>query len=337
MTVGEFIKEKREKAGYSMYTLGEKVGVSAQYINDIEKNKKKTPPTEETLNKISKALKLAENDTTELLFLAALERTPDRIKKELETLNVFNLSTKTMLSLLKTDRYLTIFSQLRKHINTNNIDISSLSIALNIDISKLNKLMLGNYVLDIKELYNIYSYLNLNVDIFIDLMQSQLNLTDHITTLMSKFVEESSNNIAKIEKENPQGNLEQVEHSFTVPVYESISAGEGCPCYGEIVDYFPVPNDIKNGSSFISYKVKGDSMEPEISSGDYVLVKLEVEPENGQLGVFNINDEYFVKRIKKYGDVKVLVSTNPNYKEIMATAGDVTSCLGKVVLVSKRY
>jgi SOS-response transcriptional repressor LexA len=131
--------------------------------------------------------------------------------------------------------------------------------------------------------------------------------------------------------------LKHVSSKLSVPVYTSISAGSGCPIYGDVIDWFPVPDDIRNGHDFVAYAVRGDSMEPEISSGDYVLVKLEVEPENGQLGVFNINDEYFVKRIKKYGDVKVLVSTNPNYKEIMATAGDVTSCLGKVVLVSKRY
>lgn len=84
--VGDIIFSKRDSLNKSMQTLATEIGVTAQYINDIEKNKKKTPPANETLIKIAAALNMTEEEKTDLLRMAALERTPDMIKKELSEL-----------------------------------------------------------------------------------------------------------------------------------------------------------------------------------------------------------------------------------------------------------
>lgn len=324
--IGEIVKSKREHLGFTMKELSKLANISPSFISEIE-NSNGAIPSEEKIIKIAIALNMSESEKKELKELAALERTPNIIKdrmereKTLQELAHKYLVYGNVMNFVKDN--LELFAELEK--SNNFAIVSDTSLRFNATTFK-GKDIPGYYIGD---LFATYYGIKLEPEIEIEFKRSA---TSNCLDFYRALKKDVKNAVPQ-----PQGNAEQVEHSFTVPVYESISAGEGCPCYGEIVDYFPVPNDIKNGSSFISYKVKGDSMEPEISSGDYVLVKLEVEPENGQLGVFNINDEYFVKRIKKYGDVKVLVSTNPNYKEIMASAGDVTSCLGKVVLVSKRY
>lgn len=86
MTIGEIIRNYRQKKGWSMQNLADNINITSGYISDIENNKRKTPPTNETLLKISNALGLSEQERFELLKLAAIERTPEIIINELLTL-----------------------------------------------------------------------------------------------------------------------------------------------------------------------------------------------------------------------------------------------------------
>lgn len=121
-----------------------------------------------------------------------------------------------------------------------------------------------------------------------------------------------------------------------IPVYGRVSAGNGYFAEKDIVDYMLIPNNIKSGTPLVGFQVDGDSMSPEIYNGDYVLVKTEIIPESNDLGVFILDDMAYVKRLKKYGDVYVLQSSNPSYKEIELQKKDI-HCIGKVILVQRKY
>lgn len=54
MTIGQWIKEEREKAGLSIRQLADKVGVSNSYLSKIERDLKN--PSIDTLVKLGKAL-----------------------------------------------------------------------------------------------------------------------------------------------------------------------------------------------------------------------------------------------------------------------------------------
>lgn len=93
-TIGSILLDKRNEKNLTMKELANKVGISDAYINAIEKNQKKTPPTDETLTKIAEALNMTKPEKNEILRIAALDRTPDSIKAEIKRLEEENESYK---------------------------------------------------------------------------------------------------------------------------------------------------------------------------------------------------------------------------------------------------
>jgi len=80
----EFIKEKRIALGFSQNKFSKLIGITQSYFNSIERGEVKNPPSNDFLNKIAEGLKLTEEETQYMKYLAAFERTPDLIKLELE-------------------------------------------------------------------------------------------------------------------------------------------------------------------------------------------------------------------------------------------------------------
>lgn len=74
-------------------------------------------------------------------------------------------------------------------------------------------------------------------------------------------------------------------------------------------------------------RVHGDSMEPEFSDGDYVLVKHQDAIDPGEIGIFALNGEGYIKKLGN----NALISLNEKYPEIPVTADDVSVCFGKVL------
>ena len=79
-----FVKDRRTKLGYSQNKFSKLIGITQSYFNSIERGEVKNPPSEEVLEKIVKGLELDIKEGENLKYLAAIERTPSIIKKELE-------------------------------------------------------------------------------------------------------------------------------------------------------------------------------------------------------------------------------------------------------------
>lgn len=84
-------------------------------------------------------------------------------------------------------------------------------------------------------------------------------------------------------------------------------------------------NDYNDRSYVLT--VKGDSMEPEFSDGDKVYVVQQPAVDIGEIGIFIINDEAFIKKLGK----GQLISLNENYKPIPFRKDDSIYCCGKVI------
>lgn len=78
------------------------------------------------------------------------------------------------------------------------------------------------------------------------------------------------------------------------------------------------------GADFI-IGVSGDSMEPTYSDGDLVYVEKRQILNAGEIGIFMINNECFIKEVAEDG----LKSHNPKYKTIPGS--DSIQCIGKVL------
>jgi SOS-response transcriptional repressor LexA len=86
MDFKKFLKDRRNKLGYSQNKFAKSIGITQSYFNTIERGEVKNPPSVEVLDKIAEGLQLDEKETEILKYLAALERTPDIIMKELSKL-----------------------------------------------------------------------------------------------------------------------------------------------------------------------------------------------------------------------------------------------------------
>jgi phage repressor protein C with HTH and peptisase S24 domain len=128
---------------------------------------------------------------------------------------------------------------------------------------------------------------------------------------------------------NPQTReAEHLERALTkIPMFTAgVSAGLGA-WLDEGREYeFVSAEDVPSGADF-ALRVRGDSMEPMYSDGDTVFVKAGVIVESGQIGVFCLNDEGYLKMLQG----NKLVSLNSAYKPISVGEFDNFFCAGRVV------
>ena len=73
--------------------------------------------------------------------------------------------------------------------------------------------------------------------------------------------------------------------------------------------------------------VSGDSMEPRFHDGDLVLVQKMPDIEIGEIGIFILNGESYIKQKGETG----LISLNPKYKPKVVSEFDEITCCGKVL------
>ncbi len=112
---------------------------------------------------------------------------------------------------------------------------------------------------------------------------------------------------------------------YYFPIYESpMSAGTGQLAGQEYPQTTPLIKKPPHGASYIA-PVSGDSMEPTYSDGDLLFIHATPDIEPGQIGVFLMGGEQYVKEL---GDGE-LISHNEEYEPIPMTE-DIT-CQGLVL------
>ena len=87
-----------------------------------------------------------------------------------------------------------------------------------------------------------------------------------------------------------------------------------------------VKNEITMQAKF-AIQIHGDSMEPEYSDGEIVLVKTQPQINVGQIGIFTVNDMGYIKKL----GTDRLISINPEYDDIYFEEGQDIRCKGLVI------
>ena len=112
----------------------------------------------------------------------------------------------------------------------------------------------------------------------------------------------------------------------------SFPAAAGIPVFAED-DYerieFP-ESSIPAGADF-GIRIKGDSMQPTLADESIVFVRKQPDLQNGQIGIFMIDDEAVCKRFYKGNKTVTLKSDNPTYKDIDIRAHQRFYVVGKVL------
>lgn len=119
----------------------------------------------------------------------------------------------------------------------------------------------------------------------------------------------------------------QLESPMLLPFYGRIvSAGTGQYVFDDIPpEMIEIESNHINMQADFAVGVNGDSMEPTYFDGDVLLIKKQPSVNVGEIGIFMINGEAFVKEFAG----STLKSHNDKYEDIPVT--DQTICLGKVL------
>lgn len=108
---------------------------------------------------------------------------------------------------------------------------------------------------------------------------------------------------------------------------EAAAAGIGVPMLDSVSNetVFALTANVPYGTNSIVH-VNGRSMEPTFKDGSYVYVEMGAAIQPGQIGIFVVNGEAFIKEYQSDG----LHSHNPRYKTIFTGDGVEVRCCGRV-------
>ena len=110
-----------------------------------------------------------------------------------------------------------------------------------------------------------------------------------------------------------------------IPYYDyPASAGTGIPLDTDNHSSLEIPADLDVSCAI---RVSGDSMEPKFYDGDIVLVKEQKTLNLGDIGVFILNGEGYIKKYSKAG----LESLNKKYSVIKISEDDTCEFFGKAI------
>lgn len=135
---------------------------------------------------------------------------------------------------------------------------------------------------------------------------------------------------------------EQPPQGLQIPVLGNVAAGIPISAVEDILDYEEVPQSWENQGEFFALKIKGDSMEPRMESGDVVIVKQQSDANSGDTVIVLVNgDDATCKKLQKTDNGIMLVSTNPKYPPMFYSNEEIVTkpvvILGKVVELRQKY
>ena len=131
-----------------------------------------------------------------------------------------------------------------------------------------------------------------------------------------------------------------------IPVLGEVRAGVPISAVEDILDYEQITEDMARTGEYFALRLKGDSMEPKMSEGDVVIVRIQPTVENGEIAVVFVIDpdspdddpEATVKKFYRSGDSVTLVSFNPAYEPFVYDLREVEiSVLGRVVELRAKF
>lgn len=124
--------------------------------------------------------------------------------------------------------------------------------------------------------------------------------------------------------------------SISIPVLGKIACGDPITAEENVQEYRERPvNNLPQGEIFY-LQADGDSMEPVIPNGSYILVRQQEEVENGEIAAVLVNDdeEVTLKKYRKLNDVILLEALNDEYDPYIVNEDNPARILGKAIEVS---
>lgn len=209
----------------------------------------------------------------------------------------------------------TIITRISDLCAENKISVNQMLKAAGLAASVVDNIKRGR-VPSVDKLHCISDYFNCSVDYL-------LGRTDDPVMRMPKDAEPLA------EKKSRIFSAESAVQPVMIRYYDMpASAGTGNFLDGTSpYEYINVKNsgDVKQADFII--RVSGSSMLPKFKDGDKLLVEQTSQISEGEIGVFIVNGESYVKKLGR-GE---LISLNPDYENISISREDSVYCVGRVI------
>ena len=121
---------------------------------------------------------------------------------------------------------------------------------------------------------------------------------------------------------------QEAREVIQLPFYEDkAAAGTGYTLNDNGYEMMKVVRTRETDRADFVVVVSGASMEPDFYDGDHVLVRSQPDIYEGEIGIFIVNGDGYIKKKGK----NRLISLNRDYRDIMLSPYDTVSCAGKVI------
>ena len=102
------------------------------------------------------------------------------------------------------------------------------------------------------------------------------------------------------------------------PIFnDRIAAGIPFSSISEFDDFEEFPADNAGNYEYVALRIHSDAMEPRITPGDIVIVRVQRDVDNGDVAVVTIGmNDFACKKIKKTPEGILLISANPKHEPI---------------------
>lgn len=136
--------------------------------------------------------------------------------------------------------------------------------------------------------------------------------------------------------------VELEPESVKIKVLGTVPAGVPIEAVEDVIGEETISMKMAQTGEFFGLRIKGDSMEPEISSGSIVIVRQQEDVENGEVAIVLINgSDATCKRIEKHERGIMLVPTNRAYEPQFFSNEDIeripVRIIGRVMEARRKF
>lgn len=131
------------------------------------------------------------------------------------------------------------------------------------------------------------------------------------------------------------GNTYPITEFERIPVLGRIACGNPITAEQNIEQYRTVPKEYLPGGELFFLEATGDSMEPKIPDGSFVLCRKQEDVESGEIAAVLVNsdEETTLKKVVKQGSTILLQALNDEYSPYIVTEDNPARIVGKAIRV----
>lgn len=167
----------------------------------------------------------------------------------------------------------------------------------------------------------------LRLDMYeIDIIEKYRTLDSFGQETVSYILDREVQRMEQLKEDRPDITIAQQNMRIVRYYQRMASAGTGQVVFEDMpAEQIEIPDIPEYSRVSYAIGVNGDSMEPLYYDGDILLIETTLQIEVGEIGIFIVDGEAFVKQL---GEGK-LISLNDEYKDIPLT--EYSNCMGRVI------